>query len=561
MASHSNVVVNFGINANASGGVNVFGSGTTPSLTGLDVIVADVSLPVSDFYATSNALISYQGSNDDIIGVLDGTFQRSNALATDINTMLGGAFGCSNAIPYSYAKYSNLYNTQSNFGMFALGYYADKLFGHLAATAAIANDSTFISYMNGAGSNSADLGTLLSAGVYSMSSANATNIAKQVLGQDASRAMNADNDVNTPNTFQPLKWISGDVIYMGVTLMPPTVTYNSGQLQRLTSITTSNTYYVKITLGDGTGGVLSGVNFSEPTSLRFVINNSTLSNSGSTTLSGSSTQNFIVIDQDGNNVTSRVTLSSPNTALGLSGASVTPTAAGTYTLTATYGGSVTSTITVNVVASSVSLKYASDNTAVGSSMTINDQTLEVQLLAVDDFGTNVSATSTWARTNNGADSVINVTTTATTTDGQGALPTINANTKGVIAKLAPGQDVLTVTYGSFTASTTVTVANYLRVAWSNQDTKTYRIMNTNDALGLNYYNWSGTAWSAAGTTPLVWTSADAAKVSFSAGSAVASTTSANPTFFVKAYSAGFANAVAITVTNGTLNGKFTVIHT
>ena len=54
MASHSNVVVNFGINANASGSVNVFGSGTTPSLTGLDMIIADITLPVSDFYATSN---------------------------------------------------------------------------------------------------------------------------------------------------------------------------------------------------------------------------------------------------------------------------------------------------------------------------------------------------------------------------------------------------------------------------------------------------------------------------------------------------------------------------
>jgi hypothetical protein len=661
MASHSNVVVNFGINANASGSVNVFGSGTTPSLTGLDMIIADVTLPVSDFYATSNALISYQGSNDAILGVLDATFQRSNTLATDINTMLGGAFNCSNAIPYSQAKYSNIYNIQSNFGMFALGYYADKLFGHLAATAAIANDSTFISYMNGAGSNTANLGTLLTTGVYTMSSANATNITKQVLGQDASRAMNADNDFNAPNTYQPLKWISGDVIFMGVTLMPPTVTYNSGQLQRLTSITTSNTYYVKITLGDGTGGVISGSNFSgrnsnagdiggggavivgggggetrsfaltlgpggtsviatfdgsfnvtsattyttnnggvtvnastgaitgsssatitgsyvyggvtysstvnyvgvaaapppSISSLKFSINGSTISDGGSITLTGANTTGLIVLDQSDNDVTGSVEIITPDAALGYANSAVTPTAAGTYTLIASIN-SVVCSITVNVVASGIALKYASNDTAVGNSMTINDETLEVQLVAVDSFGTDVTASATWSRTNNGADSVINVATQQIGTDqynNNNAIPTFNANTKGYISKLAPGQDVLTVSYLGFSTTTVVTVANYLRVAWTNQAEKTYRIMGTDDGLGINYYTWNaGTSLWSLGTTSISWSSSDLAKLTVTAA------TGAAVSINVLNYAAGFANAATLRATNGTLNGRFLVIH-
>lgn len=247
----SNVVVNLNINANASGTIDIFGQATLPTITG-NVIVATNTLPVSDLYvSSSNSLIKFQGSNNDILATRDATFTTMpSTFLTDLSAIISGSFDCSNAQPYSISKYNNLYNTQTNFGHVVLGCYADKLFGHLAATAAVYNDTALINYITSNGVGGANISSNLVNSIFNMSDTNATAIAKQVIGQDASRAMNQDNDIGSPSTQQALKFIAGDVIYMSATIQPPTITSSAGQQSIPVNYSGDTTYLMKITLAN-----------------------------------------------------------------------------------------------------------------------------------------------------------------------------------------------------------------------------------------------------------------------------------------------------------------------
>jgi hypothetical protein len=265
MASHSNVVVNFNINANATGTIDVFGQ-QVASMS--NFLIANVNIPASNLYTSSNsALLTFQGSNlDGIQAQLVPLYAplTSGAIMGAVNNVIGGSMNCSNAAPYNAVGYANAYNAQSNFGYVALGAYAHQLFGHVAATAAIDNDSTFVANMIGnnlTSNNHAKIAAILTSNIASLTVPAATAIAKQVIGQDASRAMTVDNDGVTPvDGPQPLKWIAGDVIFMTVTLNAPTVTIagnvandSNAQLNRsyVTSQAStfgSNVYPIKITL-------------------------------------------------------------------------------------------------------------------------------------------------------------------------------------------------------------------------------------------------------------------------------------------------------------------------
>ena len=74
----------------------------------------------------------------------------------------------------------------------------------------------------------------LSAGVESVNAvaAGATHIGgivAQVVGQDASRLMNVDNNARTKETHQFLRFYAGDIIYMNIKLAQPSVTVGTGQ--------------------------------------------------------------------------------------------------------------------------------------------------------------------------------------------------------------------------------------------------------------------------------------------------------------------------------------------
>jgi hypothetical protein len=250
---------------------------------------------------------------------LSGAYQKTaKRLAHGLQKVLCNAFDCSKAAPYSENKYASVeYYKQRDFGRVALGTFAHYLFGHVDATAAITNDIGFITGMLSLnGSNAAAAATNegvsgpaerygawskvsevannnvqswstaatdsdvnlairlvktivnkgLSGGepveqvVTDISTIDATNntlayIAAQVLGQDATRMMGHDNAERAKNIHQPLKFISGDVIYMNIKLPMPSVTIspNAAGSASTNSLATKyvqeRSYTLKITLG------------------------------------------------------------------------------------------------------------------------------------------------------------------------------------------------------------------------------------------------------------------------------------------------------------------------
>ena len=234
----ANVVVNLDVNTNATGTVQVFGQ-SQPTIT--NKVIASVPVPVADLFVSGiSSLIEFQGQDNDIAGRLEsvwttnepGAASRKAHLGASLQESLLGALDATDAAPFNTTvlgqpKYSAAgHKNYTSFGSLALGSYAHFLFGHVDATAAIDNDTTFISKMNGTNevAGEANLGAKLAALISTLSPAQCAAIAKQVIGQDASRAMGEDNDNSLPDGWQRLRFKAGDKIYVSVTLQAPTVT-------------------------------------------------------------------------------------------------------------------------------------------------------------------------------------------------------------------------------------------------------------------------------------------------------------------------------------------------
>jgi hypothetical protein len=197
-------------------------------------------------------------------------------LANGIQDCLEGQFDATNASPFNAAKYTAaVHKSADNFGELALRSYAHYTLGHIDATAAITNDQAFVRAMlsqdaNGvytkdtegveddfsavtAGTKAdAKLAKLLVKAIATKSGASVLEIAEQVLGQDASRAMDEDNNELTVDKRQALKFIAGDVIYMNIKLQKPDVIVGSGQKVVDTAVedkfSVEENYTLKITL-------------------------------------------------------------------------------------------------------------------------------------------------------------------------------------------------------------------------------------------------------------------------------------------------------------------------
>jgi hypothetical protein len=207
------------------------------------------------------------------------------------------------------------YRKCSDFGRLALSVYSHYIFGHVDATAAITNDETVMANMlslsgttnvKDGGSASGRYGDWkhlsyvestdvdswnvtgdkddaklaialakevvkkgltgqisavrpFSAGAGAGVQASTENgtlaeIVKQVLGQDASRAMGQDNNKLAPEVHQILKFDVGDTIYVSIKVKKPSVVF-SGEGQYLTEQAaqdkvTEEVYNVKIELGE-----------------------------------------------------------------------------------------------------------------------------------------------------------------------------------------------------------------------------------------------------------------------------------------------------------------------
>jgi hypothetical protein len=249
--SVTNVTVHLGVTVDATGNVSVFGEA---AVSQTNVIVAATTLPSGHLYkGKDDSLIRFKGpaaAPNTIYAELHSAFAANKAaLKTALAAIILGAFDCSGATPYNsgYSAADN-YWQRTSFGHVALGAYAHDLFGHVAATAAIDNDTVFISKMNGILAGDANIAGLLSDAVYLLNPEKSTVIAKQVIGQDASRAMGEDNDEYSPDLYQALEFKAGDVVYMSVNLLAPTVSVSNAAQQSAPSTVAARTYVLKMTV-------------------------------------------------------------------------------------------------------------------------------------------------------------------------------------------------------------------------------------------------------------------------------------------------------------------------
>lgn len=245
----NNVQVDLQFNVNAQSIVEVFEDSPQP-LTNV-IVFPEFTLPINRLYestAAGGSLFRFQGQDNQIVGELDDVFatnenkallkadlQRmisSYCVARDINYDINNLsiIGSDNlATPFSNYTNSQHYSWPNNIGVggLILSVYAHYLFGHAQATAAISNDTTIISNILSDADGTPRIAENLANSVYSMIQFDASKIVKQVLGQDASRATNVDNDLSDPAAWQQLKWLEGDIIFMQLTVQPPTVVIGS----------------------------------------------------------------------------------------------------------------------------------------------------------------------------------------------------------------------------------------------------------------------------------------------------------------------------------------------
>jgi hypothetical protein len=271
---HAPVAVNLRALVDASASVSVFGpSAETVS----NVIWCNVNLDVSGLYSDpSNALIEFWEPADargTIKARIASDTRNARAVAQlfseSMANVIKGSMDASAANPFQ--GYSgNAYTLYSSFGDVVLAYAAEGMFGHPSATAAITNDTEIVNGFNndaskltavtGAATPSQTdqaLAQRLATALYASSDAVATAIAQVVLGQDASRATNADNSELQSNQKAPLRFYPDDVVYVAVRLtnFRASLGANAGTLAQNynTEIPTpaNETYYLRIRLTTG----------------------------------------------------------------------------------------------------------------------------------------------------------------------------------------------------------------------------------------------------------------------------------------------------------------------
>lgn len=250
------VVVNLNVNVDATGTVEVFGQ--APQVLS-NVVDCHVTLPAADLYnGDSDAVFEFWEPSSAIgtkLGARKSAWTKSAALKTTLQAIIDGDMDASGAAPFTdYAAGGvSQYYVHESFGRLALSNYAYYLFGHVAATAAITNDTAFISKMNGDGDTDAKLAEGLRDLIEGMVDADVLEVVKQVIGQDAARAMGQDNNELAPDYRQALQFVAGDVVFVQITLQQPTVTVSNNaaaaqQSEPASTLVEQQTYNLKITL-------------------------------------------------------------------------------------------------------------------------------------------------------------------------------------------------------------------------------------------------------------------------------------------------------------------------
>jgi len=204
---------------------------------------------------SSHSLIRFYEPSDargTLIGELGYNYgARGVAFANALANVVSGEIDASGATPFSNYAGTEAYTKYSSFGELCLGLAAHQIFGHCAATAAITNDTDFVSKMNyhttvvnesevTSGSydaNEADANAFIATRIVRKlialagddPSGNFTKIVNRVIGQDASRAKGEDNNALAPDERQGLAFYAGDTIYVTVNVADFEVTLGSNQ--------------------------------------------------------------------------------------------------------------------------------------------------------------------------------------------------------------------------------------------------------------------------------------------------------------------------------------------
>ena len=244
-----------------SGNVQIF---TTPSTTIADVVICSSVLhPTALFDDASNSLFEFteiSGNRGDVSGYVSSSARNNGSILDGIGSSglipylglgLQGVLTPGNSQGYAFGTHSldasgvnpfnkykglanNEYTTYTSLGELVLSLYAAYLFGHPAATAGITNDLALVNYINGITDGDADpptvgadVGTNLATAVENLSNEVATSIVRAVLSQDPNRGVNAPNrQYNSAGgvNHMPLIFVAGDVVYVSITVQPPSVT-------------------------------------------------------------------------------------------------------------------------------------------------------------------------------------------------------------------------------------------------------------------------------------------------------------------------------------------------
>jgi hypothetical protein len=161
------VTVNFNVNIDASGNINVFGDASDAPTN--FIVPLSTTLPVNALYDASvnggliefwepasdlgniYAQLANSAEGVDVSGALmsyAGKYQTAaKVLAHGLQRILVNTLDCSQASPFSGYKTVPAYYQVSDFGRVALSAHAEDIFGHVAATAAITNDQAFMAAM------------------------------------------------------------------------------------------------------------------------------------------------------------------------------------------------------------------------------------------------------------------------------------------------------------------------------------------------------------------------------------------------------------------------------
>jgi hypothetical protein len=218
---YSPVIVDLLVTVNAGTSVEIL---DTAADSHANAVICSVQLPASTLFTdTSSGVFEFwepSSANGTLVAkVADGLNAVTQAhpdLASGLQACLTGAMNAENA-PI-YVDYPEDYHSLDSIGRLALGYAAHNLFGHVAATAAITNDDDIMAHINGVAPTGADLGKELEDAILALSQTNASTIANVVIGQDARRARDEDNNEYSPDVHRALRFVGGDKIYVAVNM-------------------------------------------------------------------------------------------------------------------------------------------------------------------------------------------------------------------------------------------------------------------------------------------------------------------------------------------------------